>query len=173
LAAKIDTLQTSVNDIQAKLEDKPDIRFVKLVNFGLVGSDEFFQIRIFCSQAFQVNGVYVTVRDPDGTIDIQYFDVLGLSDIFGEGFTPPFSWAIRHVDFDPEGGGSSTAGYELLSQLQVEKPVGIADGGSFDIFGARTSADLGSDSNDTISVGAVVETAQDPDNVCNVVIVDF
>jgi hypothetical protein len=50
---------------------------------------------------------------------------------------------------------------------------GIADGGSFDIFGARTSADLGPDSNDTISMGAVVETAQDPDNVCNIVIVDF
>jgi len=173
LEAKVDTLQATTNNIEANLKGKPDIRSVRLVNFGLVGSDEFFQIRLFCSEAFQVNGVYATVRDPDGTIDVEYFDVFALGGIFGDDFAPPFSWAIQHVDFDPEGGDSSTAGYELLSQLQVEKPVGVAHGGSLDIFGFRTSTDLGPDSNDTISVGAVVETAQGPENVCSIVIVDF
>jgi hypothetical protein len=173
LDAKVDALQTTANNIKTSLKGKPDIRTVRLVNFGLVGSDEFFQMRIFCSEAFQVNGVYATLRDPDGTLDVEYFDVFSLGGIFGDDFTPPLSWAVQHVDFDPEAGDSSTAGYELLSQLQVEKPVGVAHGGSLDIFGFRTSADLGPDSNDTISVGAVMETAQDPENVCSIVIVDF
>ncbi len=173
LEAKIDALQTTANNIETNLKSKPDIRSVQLVNFGLVGNDEFFQIRIFCSEAFQVNGVYATARDPDGTIDLDYFDVFVLGGIFGDDFAPPFSWAIQHVDFDPESGDSSIAGYELLSQLQVEKPLGVPHGGSLDIFGFRTSADLGPDSNDTISVAAAVETAQDPENVCSIVIVDF
>jgi hypothetical protein len=173
LEAKIDALQTTANNIEANLKGNLDIRSVKLVNFGLVGGDEFFQIRIFCSEAFQVNGVYATVRDPDGTIDVEYFDVFALGRILGDDFAPPLSWTIQHVDFDPEGGDASTAGYELLSQLEVEKPVGVAHGGSLDIFGLRISSDLGPDSNDTLSVGAVVETAQDSENACNIVIVDF
>ena len=145
-----------------------DIRSFTTVNFLLDGANPSFQIRVICSEAFEVSGVYATVRDPNNSIDIKYTRVVALSNIFGPEFEPPTSWRIGYVPFDPAPGGASTRGYELLSQLEVEKPVGIATGGSFDILGSRS----GQNGDETISVAAVVETAPEAENICKIVIVD-
>lgn len=145
-----------------------DIRSFTVVNSPLDGANPTFQIRVICPQPFLVSGLYATIRDPENSIDIRYTTVFALSNIFGPDFAPPFRWSVAHVPFDPAPGAASTRGYELLSQLGVEKPVGIASGGSFDILGSRS----GQNGNETVSVAAVVETDSEDDNSCRVVIVD-
>ena len=161
----IAVLVAKADSIEAQLDGKPDIRFIKLVDFDISGGTDPFQIRVFCNEAFQVKSVFATVRG--GRLDIAYNDVVALGNIFGETFAPPFGWSIRHTDFDPPSGAPSTRGYELLSQLQVEKPVGIAVGGSLDILGVAAGE------GERIWVGAVLNTAQDSANICQIVIVDF
>lgn len=163
----LDDILDQLTILDGKLNDKLEIRFPSVVNYPLDGTTGGYQVRVFCDRAFQVTGVYSTVRDPEGSVDFTYNSVLALNNIFDSSFTPPTSWAIEHNDFtvvaQPE-----SAGYELLSQLEVDKPVGIADGGSFDILGTRDP----NTGNTTITIGAVVETAQDPENECEIVIVD-
>jgi hypothetical protein len=144
------------------------IRSFTVVNIPLDGADPAFQIRVICTKAFAVSSLYATVRDPDNSIDLHYAPVLALSNIFGPDFVPPTSWQIAHVPFDPAPGAASTEGYELLSQLAVATPVGIATGGSFDLFGSRA----GHNGDETMSVAAVVETAPAAANPCQIVIVD-
>jgi hypothetical protein len=150
-------------------KDGLELRFVKLVNEPLAGMNPLFQIRVICDRAFNLTGLYVTGRDTTAMapVTIEYNDAVALNNIFGPGFGPPTSWEIAHTDTTAIASATSE-GLELLSNMSIQ-PIGIANGGSFDILGTRAP----NTRQTLLSIGAVVETDRDPDNVCRIVLVDF
>ena len=116
-----------------------------------------FQIDVICDKDFLVHALIATVNDPDSTIDIQYDDV----NLVGSGFgfnQVPTSWFIKHVDLNPSS-AESQKGFELLSQMEIERSVGVAANGKFTVFGDVTAST--DESDDTIDLGAIVTTSQD------------
>lgn len=115
-----------------------------------------FAIVLQCRDHFQVKAVYAKVDDPDSPdhrIEVRYFNVFAREDSDN-----PESWQIDHKDFDPRRGRASLAGYELLSKLEVEKPVGIARGVALVISG-EVEFSGGSNMDDELTVTAIFESA--------------
>ena len=137
-------------------------------NFLLDGNTQRFQIRVFCPDAFDLSSLYVTVRDADSSSQVRFFQSTALNGIMGVGYAPPYGWNIDHVDFGPYSVSRRSTGNELLSQMAIEKPVGIAQGGSFDILGTR----INGNGNETISIAAVVDTDEASASACKIVVVD-
>jgi len=169
LATQSDTLQTSVDDIETNLNAKLDI---KHVTAGPVAIDFAFDIRVQCSENFQVKAVYSSVDDPDNDIDIRYIappptSTGAMRAVGNFDGTIPKSWEILHAAFFDPAASRSESPYELLSQLDPERPIGIPGGGFLQIIGvAESTLD---NTNDTLSVGAVVETSQTA--TCSVTII--
>lgn len=159
--------RVSINDLATKLDAKPEIRFISMVNEPLDGNSDNFQIRVLCSEAFNINSMYITTRDSSTSVDISYNSVSLLNNVFGAGFAPPTSWRVAHTDFSTIAAASS-GGHELLSNMNVAS-LGVGTGGSFDILGSRSP----NTQQTMISVGAVVETVNTPENNCRIVLVDF
>lgn len=137
-------------------------------NFLLDGNTQRFQIRVICPEAFELSSLFVTVRDPDSSSQVKFYNTRALGGIMGPGYLPPYGWNIDHVDFGPYNVYRSSTGNEILSQMAVEKPVGIAKGGSFDLFGTR----IGGSGNESISIAAIVDTAENSTAACNIAVVD-
>ena len=111
----------SIEDLANKMDDKPELRFVSIVNEPLDGNNANFQIRVICQDDFNVRSVYATARDPGTSVDITYSRVNLLSNVFGDGFTPPFNWLVAHQDLSITVGANSV-GYELLSYRHWVSP---------------------------------------------------
>ncbi len=159
--------RVSINDVVTELAEKPQLRFVKLENHVLDGNSAAFQIRFICSESFNVRSVYITARDPSTTVGFNYTGVSLLSNPFGPALTPPTHWQVGHTDFNTTVSASSV-GYELLSNMSVPS-LGVGAGGTFDISGSRSPNTQVS----TMTIGAVVETTNKPENSCRIVVVDF
>ena len=165
----IAALQTSVDDIETNLNAKLDI---KHVTAGPVAIDFAFDIRVQCSENFQVKAVYSSVDDPDNDIDIRYIappptSTGAMRAVGNFDGTIPKSWEILHAAFFDPAASRSESPYELLSQLDPERPIGIPGGGFLQIIGVVESTL--DNTNDTLSVGAVVETSQTA--TCSVTII--
>ena len=95
---------------------------------------------------------------------MQYTSVSILFDIFMTGMSP-FNWDIRRTIFDPSAGVLSTSGVELLSQMQVESPIGVPEGGRLSLLASKSGL-LG---NETIDVGVVYFG---PSGACSILVID-
>lgn len=153
IVAEIDANEAKINDIEAKLDGKPDIKHVTDTGVNIAGD---FAISVNCNEDFQVKAVYARVDDPDDTVNIKY-DRVWVRASFGV-LPASHAWLIGHVDFDPAGGAASEQAYELLSQLQVRQAVGVPGGYPFRIWGIVQSTSDSTD--DTLTVVFLVESAQ-------------
>lgn len=147
---QLDSMDGQLGVIDEKLNDKPSIRHLTVTNAFI---DGFFSIGVNCSASFQVKAVYGLITGNETFTNVTYTEVTATGDFTGDGFSSV--WRIRHTAFGPARGPESLAPYELLSQLQVELPVGVPGGGFFEVGGiVEGFAPI------TLSAGAVVETAQ-------------
>jgi len=165
--AKVDDLNGKLGDVEGLLNTRPELRFVKLPNFVLVGSSAGFQIRLVCDASFSVKSFIVTARDATQDVDINFYRVRILNNPFAPDLSPPSGWSVGHTDF-PIVAQESSAGHELLSNMGVTQ-LGLPVGASFDIFGSRWP----NTGITTLTIGATVETEADTDNMCQISVVDF
>ena len=162
---QIDNIETETDKIQMVSDDAHTVKYVKVLDRP-TNDDAFpgFQISVECDKNFLVTSLIATVSDPDSTIDIRYVEAVLLGPGFGFNQVPT-SWKIKHTDLDPSA-SSSQQGFELLSQMEIEIPIGVAANGIFSVLGDVTAST--DESNDTIDIGAVVTTSQDAQ--CSVII---
>jgi hypothetical protein len=165
--AKVDDLSGKLDDVEGLLNTRPELRFVKLPNFVLAGTNAVFQIRLLCDASFSVKSFIVTARDATQSVNIDFYHAMILSNPFGPDLSPPSGWNVGHTDF-PIDAGASSQGHELLSNMGVTQ-LGLPVDASFDIFGSRTP----NTGLTTLTIGATIETEADIDNTCQIVVVDF
>jgi len=139
--------------------------YVTLLDQPLSDSGEYFQLAVTCDKNFLLHTLIATVYDPDSNVNISYDRALLMGGGFGFN-QAPHTWHIDVVNtYHP--GNMDNKGYELLSDMKIDKPVGVAAGGSFHIGGFVNS----STDKSTINIGAFVTTSQDA--VCTIIFNPF
>ena len=134
--------QTAIEPIRLQTAQVPQVQSEEVMSVPLTGFTSQFSIRFQCASPCTVTSVYVKTHDPDGVLDVNYYSCSMLGS---------FTGLIEHFDFDPAPALSNQDGFELLSNLQVDAPVGVADGATL-VFGVNKNA---FDGNETIDVGVV------------------
>ncbi len=146
--------------IEARLEETLVIRHITSWGAAIEGLKPF-SIVVSCTENFLVKGLYADVSATGGsTIDVVYDQVRAKGDFTGTGI---IFWRMGSTSFDPTIRAESVLPYQLLSQMNVNHPVGIPAGGLFVIDAAVQSVGHG-----FINVGAVVVTSGT--SVCSTVI---
>ena len=164
--ARLAAIQQTVNGIagrlagiEARLEETLVIQHVTNYGAAIEGLKPF-SIVVTCTENYLVKGLYADVSTTGGTINLVYNQVRAKGDFTDTGIT---FWRMGSTSFDPAIGAESVLPYQLLSQMNVNHPVGIPAGGLFIIDGAVQSVGDGS-----LSVGAVIMTSGT--SVCSTVV---
>jgi hypothetical protein len=158
------TFTAPIAPLQAQIIPFPRVQTEHVSATPLAGVAGSFQVSVDCDRAITIASIYAKVHDPDGLIDISYISVDLVSAPFHSGPLPN-AWSLDFTAHDPGPGVGSTAGYELMSHLQVDTPVGIPQNARLAILASKANFD----GNETIDVGVVYFGAPD---ACSIVIVD-
>ncbi len=153
-------IEASFAGIEARLDETLVIRHITNYGAAIEGLKPF-SIVVSCTENYLVKGLYADVSTTGGsTINLVYNQVRAKGDFTDTGI---IFWRMGSTSFDPAIGAESVLPYQLLSQMNVNHPVGIPAGGLFIIDGAVQSVGDGS-----LSIGAVVLTSGT--SVCSTVV---